>query len=182
MIRDRMTKEFVRLSTDESLASGRTLLGASEVAVIWHEGEPVTVVRAIDLDRLVGTEAFMASLLAQFPVGIFTRDDYELDRWADMPELAARELGASGVMVVDGKGELVGVLTLEAIDDYLEAFESQEAMHKGPRDFTLPTQEIEIRFVIYCEVCDYKNKLSDYDRYNPSVCLSPANQDSHTIR
>ena len=168
MIRDRMTKEFVRLSAEESLASAISQWGACEVGVILHEWEPVIVVSATDLDHLVGAEAFIASLLAQLPVGIFTRDDYELDGWADMPELAARELGASGVMVVDDKGQLVGVLTLEAIDDYLEAFESQEAIHKGPRDFTLPTQEIDIRFVIYCEVCLYQNKLSDYDRHHPT--------------
>lgn len=169
MIKERVNRNFVALTTKMTVAEVRTML-VSGYGVVWDEnGLFITLLKADHLTPFADEQA-LAELLGQLPPGILVSAAEAMEQFVQSPAFVAFALGACGAMVVD-ENQPVGILTIETITYYLhDEFKPVSEIKGFPSDTSLPGTINDKPLIMYCDEFQHRNELEYYNRHKPPEC------------
>ena len=170
-VSDRMTTEFVKLSLDESLVNAKKALKdkSNLSGVVLDEGHPVTILTLNDFNEELAESLDMplSTITSKLPPGIMIEHDITMEDFVNDSAFTALDEGAHGAIVTD-QGQVIGILTENAIDNYL-AQEFENAIRtKG--DSGSASLFLTGLVVVYCEEFGHRNELVYYSRHKPPNC------------
>jgi predicted transcriptional regulator len=170
-VRDRIVTEFIQLDINEKVANAYAALKnrTDLVGVVSDEGRPITLVTHTDLEKQQANspEQRLSDLKSKLPPGIVISPDMTLEAFVNSSEFTALDDGAHGAIVTD-QDQVVGILSEDAIDDYLA--QEYESVIRTKGDTVLAGSIVTGRVIIYCDEFGHRNEIKNYSRHKVPDC------------
>ncbi|MEW6494542.1 MAG: hypothetical protein AB1589_18795 [Cyanobacteriota bacterium] len=187
VIKDYITQDFDLL--DGNLAPTKAIdeLKKNYGVVVDQEKNPQALVVAEDLERAANRGA--SSLLhpkSGLPPTVLVGCQVKMQDLADPATMTLFKVGARGAIALDDEGNIVGVLPVEALNQYLDNTPVQRTISElapsgGGGDTGLPGALQLPNGIVICTQCGHPNNVPFLDPEFLPRCKNP-NQPPHTIK
>jgi hypothetical protein len=188
LVKNRMTASFKRLS--DSLTSNEAvaqLAGDAYGIVVDSGGSPVALVSAEDVKQAASQGvALLKDSLANLPPVVVIGSEVTMQALAESSTMTLFDIGARGAVLLDDANTIVGVLPLDAIDEYLGsgAYELLIKTMGSPSnvgDANLGGSHQTPVGKVICKACSFVNTVTYLDKKRLPACQNP-NVPSHTLK
>jgi len=182
-----MTTAFALMAGTVAPAEAREQLAAGNYGVVLDQsGTPMALVVVEDLERAVSRGA--PSLLhpsANLPPTVVVGSEVQMQQLVESGAMTLFDAGAPGAVVLGDEG-VIGVLPVEAVDEYLGGGEYElPTRTMGPSakagDTGLGGSHQTPVGKVTCAECGFVNTLSFLDEENLPDCQNPE-KPTHTLR
>ena len=187
LIKDYITQDFDLLDGNLTPTKAITQLKNNYGVVVHENNKPITLVVVEDLKRAASCGAF--SLLhpkSSLPPTVFVGCEVKMQDLADRAVMTLFKQGARGAIALDDEEKVVGVLSVEALNQYLDSAPVERtirelALSGAAGDTGLAgSHQLPVGTVI-CATCGYLNKVAFLDPDYLPTCKNP-NPPSHTMK
>ncbi len=187
MIKDYITQDFGLL--DGNLTPTKVIdeLKKNYGIVVDESNKPIALVVAEDLERAANSGA--SSLLhpkSGLPPTVFVGCEVKMQDLAKQEVQTLFKVGARGAIALDDEEKVVGVLPVEALNQYLDSASVERTIGEltlsgAAGDTELAgSHQLPVGRVI-CATCGYRNKVPFLDPDFLPTCKNP-NPPSHTMK
>lgn len=186
-----MIKEYIKTNFDllpKTLTPTEAITQLKENnygIVVDENNKPIALVIAEDLERAANNSA--SSLLhpkSGLPPTVFVGCEVKMQDVAQPEVKTLFDVGARGAIALDDEEKVVGVVTVEALNQYWDSVErtiTELAPSGSAGDSGLAgSHQLPVGTVI-CAVCGHLNKVPFLDPDYLPTCKNP-NQPSHTLQ
>jgi hypothetical protein len=187
LVKDRMVRDFELLPDTLSLAEALGRLGPKPFGVVTDEksGLPVAVAAEDDLRRPADSSILLRDPAAALPPAVLVDADAEMRDLVASEDFLVFDAGARAAVLLGEPPQVVGVLTVAQLEEYLDSDEHRRTALKprsggqagnlgGASNTALPGRISLPPGSQLCAVCNYVNRVPYFDPNNPPWCQNPA--------
>jgi CBS domain-containing protein len=188
LVKDCMVCDFELLPDTLSLAEALGRLGPKPFGVVTDEksGLPVAVATADDLRRAADPSILLRDPAAGLPPAVLVDADAEMRNLVASEDFLIFDAGARAAVLPGERQQVVGVLTVAQLEEYLDGEEYRRTAPKARRGDRAGTSltgasGAALPGIIdlppgsqLCAACNYVNRVAYFDRAKPPLCQNPA--------